>query len=277
MSPARGTDAASADATNADAKAFADERQLAVARYVEDHGRARVTELAERFGVSSVTIRKDLDALADRGRVMRTHGGAIAPRVRRQDLTYEVRDQMQQEEKATIGVLAAGLVSDGESIIVDASTTGLYLARELMHRGAGQSITLVTNSIRIASELAVRPDISVLLMGGRVRGRSLSLVGQLGDAVLARVNVQKAFLGAAGFTLEEGLTETTEEEALIKRAMVAAVREVYAIVDSSKWGRVAQATFCRPEAIRGVVTDTGAPAEMVAELEGRGIMVVQHG
>ena len=257
--------------------AFADERQLAIERYVEDRGRARVTELAAHFGVSSVTIRKDLDVLADRGRILRTHGGAIAPRVRRGDLTYEVRDQMQREEKAAIGALAADLVGDGESIIIDASTTGLYLARELMHRSAGQSITLVTNSIRIASELAVRPGISVLLMGGRVRGRSMSLVGQLGDAVLERVNVQKAFLGAAGFTLEEGLTETTEEEALIKRAMVAAVREVYAIVDSSKWGRVASATFCRAEVIRGVVTDAAAPGEMIAELEGKGIRVVQHG
>jgi DeoR/GlpR family transcriptional regulator of sugar metabolism len=264
-------------ATGEEKGAFADERQLAIERYVEDRGRARVTELSAHFGVSSVTIRKDLDVLADRGRILRTHGGAIAPRVRRGDLTYEVRDQMQREEKAAIGALAADLVGDGESIIIDASTTGLYLARELMHRSAGQSITLVTNSIRIASELAVRPGISVLLMGGRVRGRSMSLVGQLGDAVLERVNVQKAFLGAAGFTLEEGLTETTEEEALIKRAMVAAVREVYAIVDSSKWGRVASATFCRAEAIRGVVTDAAAPAEMMAELEGKGIRVMQHG
>ena len=257
--------------------AFADERQLEIARYVEERGRARVTELADRFGVSTVTVRKDLDVLADRGRVIRTHGGAIAPRVRRQDLTYEVRDQMQREEKSAIGAVAASRVHDGESILVDASTTGLYLARELMHRGAGQSLTIVTNSIRIASELAIRPDISVLLMGGRVRGRSLSLVGQLGDAVLGRVNVQKAFLGAAGLTLEEGLTETTEEEAQIKRAMVQAVREVYAIIDSSKWGRVASATFCQPEDLTGVITDSGAPDEMIAQLEGRGIEVVQHG
>ncbi|MGD8486784.1 MAG: DeoR/GlpR family DNA-binding transcription regulator [Chloroflexota bacterium] len=256
--------------------AFADERQLEIARYVEERGRARVTELAQRLGVSTVTVRKDLDVLADRGRVIRTHGGAIAPRVRRQDLTYEVRDQLQREEKSAIGAIAASQVGDGESIIIDASTTGLYLARELMHRGAGQSLTIVTNSIRIASELAIRPDISVLLMGGRVRGRSLSLVGQLGDAVLERVNVQKAFLGAGGLTIEEGLTETTEEEAQIKRAMVAAVREVYAIVDSSKWGRVASATFCRPEALTGVITDAGAPDEMVRELEGKGIRVMQH-
>ncbi len=98
-----------------------------------------------------------------------------------------------------------------------------------------------------------------------------------GDAVLGRVNVQKAFVGAAGFTLEEGLTETTEEEAQIKRAMVAAVREVYAIVDHSKWGRVASATFCRAEGLTAVITDTGAPDTMIAELEQKGVKVTQHG
>ena len=257
--------------------AFADERQAEMARLIDEHGRARVTELADAFGVSSVTVRKDLDALADMGRVIRTHGGAIAPRVRGQDLAYDVRDRMQQAEKAAIGALAATRVTDGDSIIVDASTTSLYLARELMQRTPGQSLTIVTNSIRIAAELAVRPDIGVLLMGGRVRGRSLSLVGQLGDGVLRRVNVQKAFLGAAGLTAEDGLTETTEEEAQIKRAMVAVAREVYALVDHSKWGRVASATFCRPDDLTGVFTDARAPSEMVSELEGMGIEVMQHG
>lgn len=257
--------------------AFADERQAEIARLVEDRGRARVTELAESFGVSSVTIRKDLDVLADEGRVIRTHGGAIAPRVRGQDLAYDVRDRLQQAEKAAIGRLAAGRVNDGESIIVDASTTSLYLARELMRRTPGQSLTIVTNSIRLATEMSVRPDIGVLLMGGRVRGRSLSLVGQLGDGVLRRVNVQKAFVGAAGLTAEDGLTETTEEEAQIKRAMVAAAREVYALVDNTKWGRVASATFCRPEELTGVFTDAGAPGEMLEGLRGMGIEVQQHG
>lgn len=253
--------------------AFADERQAEMARLVEDRGRARVTELAESFGVSSVTIRKDLDVLADQGRLIRTHGGAIAPRVRGQDLAHDVRDRMQQAEKAAIGRLAASRVNDGESILVDASTTSLYLARELMQRTTSQSLTIVTNSIRLATEVAVRPDISVLLMGGRVRGRSLSLVGQLGDGVLRRVNVQKAFVGAAGFTSEEGLTETTEEEAQIKRAMVAAAREVYALVDYSKWGRVASATFCEVEDLSGVITDAGAPDDMSARLQQMGIEV----
>ena len=268
MSPVPGTDAT---------VAFADERQAAIANLVEDRGRARVSELADEFGVSSVTIRKDLDVLADRGRVIRTHGGAIAPRAQGRDLAYDVRDRMQQREKAAIGEAAASHVADGESILIDASTTGLYLVRELMRRGLGQSLTIVTNSIRLATETASRPDVVVLLMGGRVRGRSLSLVGQLGDSVLQRVNVHKAFVGAAGFSLEEGLTETTEEEAQIKRVMVAAAREVYALIDNSKWGRVASATFCRTEGLTGVFTDADAPPEMVRALEDKGVEVMVHG
>ena len=256
--------------------AFAGERQREIARIVDEQGRARVTELAERFGVSAVTIRKDLEALAEADRVIRTHGGAIAARMRRGDIAFDVRDRLQREEKAAIGALAAAHVSNGESIILDASTTGLYLARELLKREAWHGLTVVTNSIHVATALAGRPDITVLLMGGRVRS-SLSVVGQLGDAVLARVNVQKAFLGSAGFSLEEGLTEAREEEAQIKRAMVAAAREVYAIIDHSKWGRVASATFCEVGALTQVLTDAAAPAAMVDALRGMGIEVTQHG
>lgn len=257
--------------------AFADERQMAIARIVEEQGRARVTELATRFGVSAVTIRKDLDALAGSERVIRTHGGAIAPGVGRGDLSFDVRDRLQREEKAAIGGGAASLVSNGESILVDASTTGVYLARELLRREAWHGLTVVTNGLRTAIELSGRPGISVLLMGGRVRPGALSVVGQLGDAVFDRINVHKAFLSAAGMTLEEGLTETTEEEAQIKRAMVGAAREVYGLIDYSKWGRVASATFCEVESLTAVLTDRRAPADMVASLRGIGIEVTQHG
>ena len=156
----------------------------------------------------TVTIRKDLEVLADGGRVIRTHGGAIAARVRREDLTYEVRDQMQREEKAAIGALAAAQVGDGESILIDASTTGLYLARELMQRGAGHSLTIVTNSIRMASELAVARTSSCCSWAAACVGDRSRWWGSWAMRCCGRVNVQKAFVGAAGFTLEEGLTET---------------------------------------------------------------------
>ena len=115
--------------------------------------------------------------------------------------------------------------------------------------------------------------IIVLMLGGRVRWEALSVVGQLGDGLFSRINVQKAFLGAAGFTIESGLADATDEEAQIKRAMVAPAREVIAIVDRTKWERAAFATFCRTDQISIVLTDEGAPEPMVKALIGRGVDV----
>jgi DeoR/GlpR family transcriptional regulator of sugar metabolism len=257
--------------------AFADERQMEIVGIVEGQGRARVNELAARFGVSAVTIRKDLDALAATDRVIRTHGGAIASRARRSDLSFEARDRLYRREKSAIGAAAADQVNNGESIVLDASTTALTMARELLRREDWHGLTVVTNGIRAATELAGRDGITVLLMGGRVRSGSLSVVGELGDGVFDRINVHKAFVSATGFSILEGLAEAREEEAQIKRAMVGAAREIYAMVDHSKWGRVASATFCEATDLRHVFTDQSAPEAMIAELQGKGVEVTRHG
>jgi DeoR/GlpR family transcriptional regulator of sugar metabolism len=255
-------------------RAYAHERQAEILRLLAMQGRVRVSDLAGRFRVSTVTIRKDLDALAEAGRLVRAHGGAVVPASGKEP-AFDIRDRQRREEKSVIGAQAAALVADGESIILDASTTALHVARHLLAREDWHALTVLTNGIRIAEELASRPAITVLLMGGRVRWESFSVVGQLGDALFERVNVQKAFLGAVGFTLEEGLTEAQEEQAQIKRAMVAAAREVYAIVDHSKWGRVASATFCGAAGLMGVITDAAAPAGMCDALAGMGVVVVK--
>lgn len=252
---------------------FARERQDHIARIVEEHGRARVSHLAKSFGVSSVTIRKDLLALEVEGRLLRTHGGAIVSDRSRPELAFELRERLQQEQKARIGAAAAALVRDGESIVMDASTTALAVARRLRTRGGWSQLTVITNGLRLASELAGSPGITVLMLGGRVRWEALSVVGQLGDGLFDRINVQTAFVGAAGFTIETGLSDATDEEAQIKRAMVASAREVIAIVDHTKWQRAAFATFCRTDEISAVLTDDEAPAEMLAELIERRIDV----
>jgi DeoR/GlpR family transcriptional regulator of sugar metabolism len=256
---------------------FARERRQQIARIVQEDGRARVTDLAGRFGVSAVTIRKDLLVLERERRVIRTHGGAITTGDSRPELAFQVRERLQREQKARMGAAAAARVADGESIVLDASTSALYVARHLKNRGAWHGLTVVTNSIRIASELAGHQGITVLMLGGRVRWEALSVVGPLGDGVFRRVNVQKAFLGAAGFTIEAGLSDAMEEEAQIKRSMVAAAREVYAVVDHTKWGRVASATFCRTDSLTGVYTDDEAPADMVAALRDAGVEVLEVG
>ena len=256
---------------------FARERQEHIARIVEEHGRARVADLATRFGVSSVTIRKDLVALESEHRLIRAHGGAIAMDRSRPELSFDIRERLQADEKWRIGAAGAALVHDGESIVMDASTTALSVARHLKTRGGWSQLTVITNGLRLASELAGHPGIIVLMLGGRVRWEALSVVGQLGDGLFSRINVQKAFLGAAGFTVESGMADATDEEAQIKRSMVTAAREVIAIVDHTKWERAAFATFCPTDKIGVVLTDEAAPTSMVRALSGRGIEVRRIG
>lgn len=250
---------------------FARERQNQIARLVEEFGRVRVPDLAQRFGVSGVTIRKDLVALEQAGRVIRTHGGAIIPERSRSERAFDVRERLQRAEKEAIGRAAATLVREGDSIALDASTTALYLARALKARGGWNQLTVITNGLRIASELAGHPGITVAMPGGWVRWEALSLVGGLGDAVFERVNVQTAFVGAAGFTLDTGLSDATEEEAQIKRSMVSTARDVVAIVDHTKWGRRAFATFCPTDQITHVLSDDAAPRDIVKALAARRI------
>lgn len=252
---------------------FARERQDTIARVIEEHGRARVADLANQFQVSAVTIRKDLVSLEAAQRVVRTHGGAIAVGRSQPELSFDIRERLQSDEKSRIGRAAADLVQDGQSIVMDASTTALSVARHLKARPGWSQLTVITNGLRLASELAGHPGIAVLMLGGRVRWEALSVVGQLGDGLFRRVNVQTAFLGAAGFTIESGLADATDEEAQIKRSMVAAAREVIAIVDHTKWERTAFATFCPTDQVTVVLTDDGAPEPMVRALIERGVDV----
>ena len=252
---------------------FARERQDDIARLVAEHGRVRVSELAARFGVSTVTIRKDLASLELDGRVLRTHGGALLPDRDRPEAAFDLRERLQQDEKVRIGAAAAALVHDGDSIVMDASTTGLAVARAIRQHGGWSGLTVITNGLRIATELAGTQGITVLMTGGRVRWQAMSVVGHLGDGLFDRINVQTAFMGAAGFALEPGLSDATDEEAQIKRSMVAAARRVIAIVDHTKWQRVAFATFCRTDELDAVLTDDRAPVEMVDALRARDIDV----
>jgi len=252
---------------------FARERQQHIARIVEDQGRAFVADLTARFSVSAVTIRKDLRVLETEGRVVRAHGGALAPGRSRPERAFEVRERLQRAEKERIAAAAAALVVDGESIALDASTTAFAMARHLKARNRWLHLTVVTNGLRIASELAGHPGITVALPGGFVRWEALSVVGPLGSGLLDKVNIQKAFMGAAGFTLDTGLSDATDEEAQMKRLIVDAASEVVALVDYTKWGRSAFATFCPTDKLTAVVTDDRAPAAIVEALRARGINV----
>src|SRR3979411_2977337 len=179
--------------TKASERRYPTERRQVIAEMIEENARASVAELSEMFSVSEGTIRKDLAIRETEGTVLRTHGGAVTGGRSRSELAFEVRERLHRTEKELIGAEAARLVEDGDSIALDASTTAFQIARHLKGR---RELTVVTNGIRVASELAGQPSITVLMPGGAVRWEAFSLVGKWGTIMLRQLNIQKAFVGA---------------------------------------------------------------------------------
>jgi len=250
---------------------FTRERRDLIARVVQEHGRARVVDLSERMHVSTVTIRKDLEALAAEGRILRAHGGALAITDATAEGAFEVRERYQRAEKDRIGAAAAASVVDGESVALDASTTALAIARHLRARGSWVHLTVITNGLRIASELAGVPGITVAMPGGFVRWEAMSVVGPLGEGLFSRVNIQRAFMGAAGFTIESGLSDATQEEADIKRLMTTHARHVIGVIDHTKWERAAFATFCSTQELTTIISDAPPARPTVDALKRLGV------
>lgn len=252
-------------------KLFPEERRQRIATLIEENGRVSVDELSALFNVSKVTVRSDLDQLERRGILLRTHGGAVSVDADKAELTFKHRERVNIDEKSRIGEAAAALVNHGDAIALDASTTALQVAKRVKDR---HELTVVTNSIYIALELEDAPDVTVVMPGGILRRGSASLVGKLGEEVLTKFNIQKGFFGAKGVTLNEGLTDVSTFEVQLKRAMVHAAKQVIAIVDHTKWGRVAFASFASIDELDMIITDAEAPEDMLTKVRERGIDVM---
>ncbi|MBO0777687.1 MAG: DeoR/GlpR transcriptional regulator [Ktedonobacteraceae bacterium] len=253
---------------------FTYERRQRIFHLLEEQQRVTVPALSQLFLVSEVTIRKDLAWLESQKMAVRTHGGAIlaAQVPTLPEMEFDVRESLHHSEKERIGAAAAALVQDGETIYLDASTTALAMAPFLQTR---RELTIVTNGLRIGMELIGVPGVSVLMPGGMLRPESFSLVGNWGTAVMQQIHISKAFMGARGFTLQEGLTDVNNEEVELKRTVVQIAREVIALIDYSKWGQVALATFCQSERIKTIITDKETPEEQIQQARSRGIEIVQ--
>jgi DeoR/GlpR family transcriptional regulator of sugar metabolism len=252
-------------------KLFLQERREQITALLEREGRVSVADLSERFRLSQATIRSDLDSLAVQGVLVRTHGGAIAPDRSDLELSLDARRRIHSTQKQRIGAVAAAMVEDGEAIVLDASTTSLSLAHQIKGR---RELTVITNCLVTAAALLGAPGITVLMPGGFLRRDSVSLVGSNGNNFIKQFNLQRGFFGAKGLTLEEGLTEVDNAEVAIKRDLVTHVKQVIALVDSSKWGRVGFVSFASIDQLDCVITDEGAPSSMVAALREAGVDVI---
>jgi DeoR/GlpR family transcriptional regulator of sugar metabolism len=242
---------------------YLEERRQQVLRRIQEDGRVSVGQLSQEFGVSEVTIRMDLQALADRKLIVRTHGGAVVGDTNLYELALAMRRQQQVQEKSRIGEAGAALVANGDAIILDSSSTALAIAQHLKNH---RHLTIVTNSLAVAQEMLDAPDVTVVMSGGRVRRDTASLVGPDGLDMLCKYNIQKGFFGAHGITVLDGLTDVSADEAEVKRRMAEMCRQVIAVLDATKWGKVGLVSFARLDQIHSVITDRHAPVDLVAEV-----------
>jgi DeoR/GlpR family transcriptional regulator of sugar metabolism len=243
-----------------------------VLRRLTTHGEVGFTELAEEFGVSEMTIRRDLETMEADGLARRVRGGAISVVSRSYEPPLAVRATMASAAKTAIGTAAARLVNDGDTIIIDVGTTTLELAKALHGR---RGLTVVTASLPIAAELGIDPDIRVLMTGGQVRSGELSLSGGMAEDAFTAMNCDLAFIGVAGICAAPGLTEYNPDDARVKRAAISAARRTIVLADSSKLGRVAFSTVAPLTLVDVLVTDAPADHPTVLEIAAAGVEITE--
>jgi DeoR family transcriptional regulator, aga operon transcriptional repressor len=231
-------------------------------------GTVTVPDLAAEFAVSQATVRRDLQALGEQRLLERSHGGAVAHGTAH-ELPVRYRTG-RSEEKRRIARAAAELVTDGAAIAFTGGTTTTEVARTLAAR---QGLTVITNALNIAVELAVRPDLKLIVTGGVARSASYELVGTLADATLRGLNVDLAFVGVDGIDAERGLTTQNEVEAATNRALMARAKRTVVVADASKLGRVALAQIAAVDAADQLITNDGADAGAVERLRAAGLPV----
>jgi len=235
-------------------------------------GQVSVTDLSRKYGVSDVTIRSDLQTLAERNLIIRTHGGAI-PAEAVPEISLNLRRTQMTAEKEHIGFLAAHLIKDGEAVFLDTSSTALALVQHLKKR---RELTIITNSLAVAQLGGEHYGISIVLTGGIYQRDTDSLIGLNGLEMLRQFHIQKGFFGAHGLSDPEGLTDVSHTEAEIKREVVKMCRQVIAIMDSSKWGRVGFSSFAHLKDIHTIVTDGRPPQKWVDKLTALEIKLITN-
>jgi DeoR family transcriptional regulator, aga operon transcriptional repressor len=252
-----------------------DERRVRILALIRERQFIPVAELSHRFGISEVTVRNDLAALAAEGHIQRIRGGAM-PRVDPgQELPYEESATTYAEEKLAIGRVAAELVRSGDSVVLDVGTTVVAAARALAAREDLHDVVAFTNGLKTALELEPGiPRLTVVVSGGTLRPLQHSLVEPMATKILAEIAPSVAFLGCSGIHPEGGITNVNLPEAQVKQQILRSARRTVALADGSKIGRIELAQLCAVEEIDVVITGESASPPVVAALRERGCEVV---
>src|SRR5690625_496071 len=248
------------------------ERHQKIVELVNERKSIRVSELSQIFSITEETIRRDLEKLENQGKLIRSHGGAVSiGPTKGLEISYLEREVTNVKEKRQIAKEAVKLIHEGDNIMLDASTTAWYMAKEL----PDIEMTVLTNSIKVATELSTKKNITVISTGGILRSESLSFVGPLAESSLESYHVSKAFISCKGFHLKNGLSESSEQQARIKAKMMQGADLVYIMVDHSKFGIQAFSRFSTLEGIDYIITDNKTSDEILEQLSDQSIKILK--
>ncbi|SEL88729.1 DeoR/GlpR family DNA-binding transcription regulator [Paenibacillus sp. OK003] len=240
-----------------------EERRHTILNQLATQGKVQVQVLADLFQVSTETIRRDLDRLEKEGELRKVYGGAVRVRSGMIEAPFQKRAQLQLNEKQAIGVAAASLIEDGETIMLDNGTTTLEIMRQLRHRS---QVTVITNSVPILTCALEEFAGKIIFAGGEVTPVVQASTGPIAHELLSQFKVNKAFISAGGVSLTDGITDYVLEEALISRKMMERAEEAILVADHTKFGRSTFAQIAPINQISMVITDSGCPTEWIDAL-----------
>lgn len=231
---------------------LAAERRKLILEKVHAEKKVIVSELSKEFDVSEETIRRDLEKLADEGHVVKSYGGAVINEIGSIDLPFNVRWKANAIGKQKIADLISQEIKDGDHIFLDASTTAVFIAKNIKQK---KHLIVITNSIENLLELSDVSGWDIISTGGLLKPGSMSLLGKKAADSIERYNADKVFLSCKGVDLQKGVTESSDETGSIKQSMIESAKKVYLTVDSSKFDKVAFFNICHLSKIDVVVTD----------------------
>ena len=244
------------------------ERKNLILERLRAQGRVLNKELSAEFRVTEETIRRDLEKLEREGFILRGHGGAVYTEGSRADPPYNVRKKTNVQGKERIAALAANLVTDGDFIMLDESSTAAYIARELAGK---RNITLITNSIEILAEVRDKAGWNVLCTGGLLKKDVMALTGRQAESFIRGYHVDKAIISCTGLDIEAGFTDAGEDNALIKQAMMASADKTILACDSHKFDKRAFAPIGGLDDLEALITDTRPDEMWKAALAEKGV------
>jgi DeoR/GlpR family transcriptional regulator of sugar metabolism len=252
---------------------LAEERRREIVGLLDQQGRITVEEVVSRFGISAVTARSDLDALSETGALIRSHGGGIRPLAAAPDHPLKIRESIHQEEKRRIAQAALQFIGPLQTVILCSGSTSAELASQI-RQARPENITVITYALNIATKLADRPNLSLLMIGGLLRHVSSAFVGPHAEEMMDSLHADHCFLSTVGLDVGLGLTTLDIMEAQLNRRMVESAAEVTVLADSSKFGHRSLSLICDFQPIKRVITDNRAPLDQVEKLRAQGVEVL---